>query len=62
MPVLNTKQSWQPGSVVQCGFLILRVVGCTPVKDGMPDIYSLESLDGRKFYTFIPHFGLKGVR
>lgn len=56
--VNNTRQNWSVGSVVKVGFLSLRVLGCRAVKDGLPDIYTLESLDGRKCYEFIPHNGL----
>lgn len=41
--VKHTRQNWSVGSVV---------------KDGLPDIYTLESLDGAKMYQFIPHNGL----
>ena len=36
----------------------LKVLGVEAVKDYMPDIYTLESLDGSKLYEFIPHKGL----
>lgn len=50
---------WAPGGVVKVGFLTLRVVsGPHAVKDYMPDIYHLESLDGMRRYRFIPHHGL----
>ena len=52
---------WIPGSVVKVGFLSLRVVDCRAVKDGMPDIYTLVSLDGSKSYEFIPHNGLTRI-
>lgn len=57
--VRNSRQSWSPGSVVKVGFLSLRVVGVVAVKDGLPDIYTLESLDGARRYRFIPHHGLE---
>lgn len=53
--------SWNIGKVVKVGFLFLRVVGCTAVKDGKPDIYYLASLDGSKHYEFIPHNGLRRI-
>lgn len=56
--VNSTRQNWSVGSVVKVGFLSLRVLGCRAVVDGLPDIYTLESLDGRKQYEFIPHNGL----
>ena len=35
----------------------LKVLGARAEKDGMPDIYTLEAENGRK-YEFIPHNGL----
>ena len=61
MAITNTKQDWSPGSIVKVGFLKLRVISVEAVKDGMPDIYTLESLDGRKRYEFIPHNGLTRI-
>lgn len=52
------RQSWQTGAVVRVGFLTLRVLDVRAVKDGLPDIYTLESLDGTRRYEFIPHNGL----
>ena len=59
--ITNTKQDWSPGSIVKVGFLKLRVISVEAVKDGLPDIYTLESLDGRKSYEFIPHHGLARI-
>ena len=59
--VTNTRQDWSIGCVVRVGFLRLRVLGVAAVKDGLPDIYTLESLDGAKVYRFIPHNGLERV-
>jgi hypothetical protein len=60
--MINTNRAknknWSTGSTVRVGFLTLRVVSCRAEKDGMPDIYSLESIDGKKSYEFIPHHGL----
>jgi hypothetical protein len=56
--IKNTSQSWNTGSVVKVGFMTLRVLGARAEKDGLPDIYTLVSLDGRKTYEFIPHVGL----
>ena len=52
---------WEPGRIVKVGFLSLRVLGCQAVKDGLPDIYTLESLDGAKQYEFTPHNGLRRI-
>lgn len=57
----RSKQSWNIGSVVKVGFMTLRVLSCEAVKDSLPDIYTLESLDGSKTYEFIPHNGLRRV-
>ncbi len=56
----RTKQGnqWVTGQVVKVGFLQLRVLGAKAVKDSLPDIYTLESLDGTRRYQFIPHNGL----
>lgn len=59
--ISHTRQSWAVGAVVKVGFLSLRVLGARAVKDGMPDIYTLESLDGSRRYEFIPHNGLTRV-
>lgn len=49
---------WEPGQTVRVGFLTLRVLSARAEKDYLPDIYTLESLDGTKRYEFIPHNGL----
>ena len=56
--VRNSKQRWDVGNTVRVGFLNLRIVSCKEVKDGLPDIYQLESLDCTKHYEFNPHNGL----
>ncbi len=55
---INSKQDWSIGAIVKVGFCTLRVTGMRSVVDGLPDIYSLESLKGDKQYEFIPHNGL----
>jgi hypothetical protein len=59
--ITRTKQTWAVGAVVKVGFLSLRILDVRAVKDGMPDIYTLESLDGLKRYEFIPHNGLTRI-
>lgn len=59
--IRNTKQSWTPGATVKVGFLTLRVVSARAEHDYLPDIYTLESLDGAKRYEFIPHNGLNRI-
>ena len=59
--IVNTRQDWTPGKVVKVGFLHLRVLSYRAEFDGLPDIYTLESLDGRKRYEFIPHNGLSRI-
>ncbi len=61
MAITKTRQDWTPGNTVKVGFLTLRVLEVTAVYDGLPDIYTLESLDGRKRYEFIPHNGLTRI-
>ena len=57
----KTKQDWSIGNIVKVGFMQLRVTGIRAVRDGMPDIYDMESLDSSKKYEFIPHNGLVRV-
>ena len=57
----KTKQDWSIGNIVKVGFMQLRVTGIRAVRDGMPDIYDMESLDSSKKYEFIPHSGLVRV-
>lgn len=49
---------WEPGQIVRVGFMQLRVLSARAEKDYLPDIYTLISLDGSKYYEFIPHNGL----
>ena len=57
----SKNKNWEIGSTVKIGFMTLVVVGVAAVYDGMPDIYSLTSIDGTKKYEFIPHNGLTRV-
>ena len=59
--ITKSKQDWTVGQVVKVGFLSLRVVSARAEKDYLPDIYTLESIDGTKQYEFIPHNGLSRV-
>lgn len=59
--IQNSKQKWVKGQEVKVGFLKLRVVSAAAIKDGLPDIYTLESLDSSKRYEFIPHNGLHRI-
>lgn len=59
--ITHTKQNWEIGATVKVGFLTLRVVSVRAVKEGLPDIYTLENLDGTRLYEFIPHNGLTRV-
>lgn len=49
---------WEPGQIVKVGFMRLRVLSARAEKDYLPDIYTLISLDGSKYYEFVPHNGL----
>lgn len=57
--ITRSKQNWAVGQIVKVGFLNLRVLAAEAIKDYLPDIYTLESLDGSKRYEFIPHNGLR---
>ncbi len=57
----NKNKDWSIGSIVKIGFMTLIVKGVQAIKDGMPDIYILESLNGEKRYEFIPHNGLHRI-
>lgn len=59
--VQNSRQNWTLGAMVKVGFMTLRIVSARAVKDGLPDIYVLESLDSTKVYEFIPHNGLRRI-
>lgn len=59
--ITRSKQNWNVGEVVKVGFLKLRVIAVRTIKDYLPDIYDLESLDGSKHYEFIPHNGLSRI-
>jgi hypothetical protein len=59
--ITRSKQNWANGELVKVGFLTLRVIECRAVKDRMPDIYTLESLDQSRRYEFIPHHGLNRI-
>lgn len=56
--VTNTRQNWDIGQVVKVGFMTLRVLDVRAEFDGLPDIYTLESIDHSRKYEFIPHNGL----
>ena len=60
--ITRTRQNWSPGSIVRVGFLRLRVL-CSIATPGdyRPDVYALESVDGRSFYRFTPHNGITRV-
>lgn len=59
--IRNTGQDWKIGAVVKVGFMKLRIIGLRAIKDGLPDIYDMESIDGSRQYEFIPHNGLTRV-
>jgi hypothetical protein len=60
--IRNSKQVWEVGCPVKVGFLTLFVVSKEPTPgDYMPDAYILRSLDGSKFYRFVPHNGLERI-
>lgn len=59
--ITKTKQDWSVGCKVKVGFLTLIVQSVKSIKDSLPDIYTLTSLDGSKVYEFIPHNGLTRI-
>jgi hypothetical protein len=59
--IREKNQQWEPEQVVKVGFTTLRVKSVKAVKDGLPDIYTLESLNGTKRYEFIPYNGLRRI-
>lgn len=59
--VTRTGNQWTIGNIVKVGFLRLRVVSVRSVHDGLPDIYTLASLDGTKAYEFVPHNALTRI-
>ncbi|KKN77060.1 hypothetical protein LCGC14_0363990 [marine sediment metagenome] len=61
MAITRTKQDWSIGAIVKVGFLSLRVLSHRAEYDGLPDIYTLESIDGSRQYEFIPHNGLHRI-
>ena len=58
----KSKQDWSIGAIVKVGFLSLRVKSIHAIKDGMPDFYFMESIDGLRQYVFIPHNGLTRIK
>ena len=60
--ISNSRQDWTVGATVRVGFVTLRVMAieATP-GDYKPDAYRLESMDGKKQYRFVPHFGLERI-
>jgi len=58
----RTKQDWGIGKVVRVGFLQLRVLKIDAIVDGLPDIYTMESLNHERQYEFVPHNGLTRIR
>lgn len=52
---------WEIGETVKVGFMTLRVISVEAIVDGLPDIYTLVSLDEKKRYEFIPHNGLRRI-
>lgn len=59
--IINTRQNWSVGQVLRVGFLSLRVVSVRSERDYLPDIYTLESMNGERKYEFIPHNGLERI-
>lgn len=59
--ITHTKQRWNIGDKVNVGFLKdLTVIKIEAIKDGLPDVYTLEG-KARALYEFIPHNGLSRI-
>jgi len=58
--ITKSKQNWTVGEWVKVGFMKLKITGARSENDMMPDIYELESENGKK-YEFIPHNGLYAI-
>ncbi len=58
---ISKNKNWNKGDTVKIGFMTLKVVSARAEFDYLPDIYTLESLDGLKKYEFIPHNGLHRI-
>lgn len=57
----NKNKDWTIGALVNVGFLKgLKVLKVEAIKDGMPDVYTLEGKSGA-VYEFIPHNGLTRI-
>jgi hypothetical protein len=57
----SKNNNWSIGAIVNIGFMKnLKVVAIQAIKDSMPDIYTLESINGTR-YEFIPHNGLHKI-
>lgn len=57
----NKNKDWEIGAIVNIGFMRnLEVISVRAEKDGMPDIYTLESSTGKR-YEFIPHNGIYAI-
>lgn len=58
---MSKNVSWEVGSIVNIGFVKgLKVMSVRAEFDGLPDIYTLQSSNG-KTYEFIPHNGLSRI-
>lgn len=54
----TSKNTWNIGDTVSIGFMKnLKVLSVRAEKDFLPDIYTLQAVNGQK-YEFIPHNGL----
>lgn len=59
--LINKNKNWNIGEKVNIGFMKgLEVIGVRAEKDGLPDIYTLQSEKGKQ-YEFIPHNGLYAI-
>jgi hypothetical protein len=57
----KARQDWQPGEIVNVGFLRgLEVIRKVPTPgDHAPDAYVLWQSNTNRFYRFVPHRGIE---
>jgi hypothetical protein len=56
---MNTLPSWNCGDTIKLGTKELKVLSIETVRNGLPSIYHLMSLDGSKDYEYIVNRGLR---
>lgn len=57
--MFNENPNWNCGDTVKVGLKTLKVLSVESVRNGLPSIYHLSSIDGSKDYEFIVNRGLR---